>query len=234
MTEPPTPTEVRKARKAELVAWCESFGLDPEGKVDELRKRILAHLESAGEEPSAPPEPTPEGEAAAVEPEEPAEAEEPEAAPEEEEKEEAEGAGAEKAHVPKAKPKLDSRMRSQLQVRREIARRRPRFVRQEWFRDQRLGEIWRKPQGRHTKLRRHFGYRPNVVSIGYRGPKAVRGLHPSGFREVLVHNVRELEAIDAKVEAARIAGSVGTRLRTEIQAAADEKGIRVLNRRGEE
>lgn len=222
MAERPTAAEVRRARKAELQAWCESFGLDAEGKVDELRARLLEYLskeEGAAEE--APEEPEAE-----VEAEEEAAEEEEEAVEEEEEPEEG-------AYVPKAKPRLEPSTRRLLRVREEIAGRRPAFRRQEWFRYRRLGENWRRPKGNHSKLRRHFGYRPAVPSIGYRGPKGVRGLHPSGFREVLVHNVRELDDIDPKVEAARIAGTVGTRKRLEIQAVADEKGIRILNRREE-
>lgn len=234
MAERPSPTDIRRMRKADLLAWCTEFGLDMEGKVDELRERLLQHLEATAKaEPEAAPA---EPEAARVE-------EKPEAvekeAPEEraaetarEKGKEEEKDGEEKeAYTPKLKPHLEPSIRDLLRVRREIAKRRPTFSRQEWFRIQRLGWKWRKPQGMQSKLRRHLGYRPNVASIGYRGPKAVRGLHPSGFREVLVHTVRELDGINPKTEAARIAGSVGMRRRTEIQAAADEKGIRVLNRR---
>jgi large subunit ribosomal protein L32e len=226
MSERPTSAQVRKAKKAELVAFCESLGLNAEGKVDELRGRILDYLDTPVE--AETPEP------AKAEPTEPEPAEE-EA---EEADEEVEGKGEGKegtvAHTPKLKPKLDAATVQALRLRREVSGRRPEFHPQEWFRHPRLGLAWRKPQGMHSKLKRHFGYRPNVVSIGFRGPKAARGLHPSGFREVLVHNVRDLEAIDASVQAARIAGTVGTRKRLEIQAVADEKGIRVLNRREEE
>lgn len=238
MTDLPTPAAIRKARKADLVAWCEAFGLDAEGKVEELRTRLLAHVKSAAE---AEPEPAAEGpETAApeapVRPEEEAEEEGEPEAEEEEASKVRKKAKAEKepAYAPKLKPQLAPEVRALLRTRREVAGRRPRFLRQDWFTYARLGMKWRKPMGQHTKLRRHYGYRPNVVSVGYRGPKAVRGLHPSGFREILVHTVRDLDGIDPKLEAARIAGSVGARRRTEIQAAADEKGIRVLNRRGEE
>jgi large subunit ribosomal protein L32e len=234
VTDVPTPAAIRKARKAELVAWCEAFGLDAEGKVDELRARLLTHVESAAEReaepaPEAPAKAAPEAEA--LPEEEEAEAEKEEEAPKARKKAKAEE---EPPYAPKLKPQLTAEVRALLRVRREVAGRRPRFLRQEWFTKARLGMKWRKPMGQHTKLRRHYGYRPNVVSIGYRGPKMVRGLHPSGFREVLIHTVRDLDAIDPRVEAARIAGTVGGRRRTEIQAAADEKGIRVLNRRGEE
>jgi large subunit ribosomal protein L4e len=40
------PKDVRKARKAQLQEWCEAFGLDSSGKVDDLRKRLIAFLES--------------------------------------------------------------------------------------------------------------------------------------------------------------------------------------------
>lgn len=215
MGERPTPADIRKARKAQLVAWCEEFGLDAEGKVDDLRARLREYLERTEHEEAEGPE--------EVVAEEEEAGEEGEAEEEEEE-----------AYRTKAKPKLDPTLRKLLRLRREIAKRRPAFRRQEWFRYKRLGTAWRKPKGRHSKMRRHLAYRPNVPSIGYRGPKAVRGLHSSGFREVLVHNVRELEPIDPDVEAARIAATVGTRKRFEIQAVADEKGIRILNRREEE
>ena len=227
MTDRPTPMQVRSAKKAELLAWCESLGLSAEGKVEELRTRLFAYLESPPE-PESPPADTASDaeEAPAAEGEQVKEEVEEEA--EEEDREKAE------AHAPRLKPTLDPAVRRTLDVRRAIAGRRPRFLRQEWFRHARLGMKWRKPKGNQTKLRRHFGYRPNVVSIGYRGPKAVRGLHPSGFREVIVHTLGDLERIDPKVEAARIGATVGMRRRTEIQAAADEQGIRVLNRREEE
>ena len=93
-----------------------------------------------------------------------------------------------------------------------------------------FGDEWRKPQGGQSKLRRHFGYRWNVPSIGYRGPKAVRGLHPSGFQEILVHNERQLEGLDATKQAVRIAHGVGTRKRELIEKACDDKGLRILNR----
>ncbi|MCL1978833.1 MAG: 50S ribosomal protein L32e, partial [Methanomassiliicoccaceae archaeon] len=72
--------------------------------------------------------------------------------------------------------------------------------------------------------------RPPMVDIGFRGPASVRGLHPSGFEEVLVHNVDGLEGIDPKVQAVRIGGTVGTKKRIAIEDRAAELGIRVLNR----
>ncbi|MEM4292618.1 MAG: 50S ribosomal protein L32e [Thermoplasmata archaeon] len=131
---------------------------------------------------------------------------------------------------PKQKPKLSEKLRRLLLLRNEMNRKRPVFLRQEWHRYKRLQRVkWRVPRGMHSKMRRHYGYRPNVVSIGYRGPRAARDLHPSGFREVLVHNLNELRKINPEVEACRIARTVGMKKRLEILKEAEKMGIRVLN-----
>jgi large subunit ribosomal protein L32e len=156
-----------------------------------------------------------------------------EEAPEEEKAEVVEAEVVEKGkYMPKLKPELDPSTKDALAKRAEIDARRPAFKRQEWFRFQRLGETWRKPKGIHSKMRRHYGYRPPIVSIGYRGPKQVRGYHPSGFEEVMVHTPAQLEGIDPKKQAVRVGGTVGYKKRLDIEKKADELGIRVLNRTG--
>jgi large subunit ribosomal protein L32e len=69
------------------------------------------------------------------------------------------------------------------------------------------------------------------VQSGFRGPASVRGLHPSGFEEVLVNNLKEVDNVDAKTQAIRIASTVGDKKREMIVTKADELGIRVFNRR---
>ncbi len=136
----------------------------------------------------------------------------------------------EKKYVPSIKPELDKDTTEALAKRAVISGRRPAFKRQEWFRYSKLGESWRRPKGIHSKMKRNLKRRPPVVDIGFRGPAEVRGLHPSGFEEVLVYNVEGLEGIDPKSQAVRIGGTVGTKKRIVIQERADELGIRVLNR----
>ncbi len=136
----------------------------------------------------------------------------------------------EKKYVPSIKPELDKETTEALAKRAVISGRRPAFKRQEWFRYSKLGESWRRPKGIHSKMKRNLKRRPPVVDIGFRGPAEVRGLHPSGFEEVLVYNVEGLEGIDPKSQAVRIGGTVGTKKRIVIQDRADELGIRVLNR----
>ena len=145
----------------------------------------------------------------------------------EEEKEEKEE---EKRAVPRIKPKLDEKLKEALEKRREKKDREPEFLRQEWFRYKRLGECWRRPKGLHSKMRKGLKYRPPRVKIGYRGPRLARGLHPSGFEEVMVYRVEDLDRINPERQAIRIGGTVGVRKRIDIVKKADEMGIRVLNR----
>lgn len=112
-------------------------------------------------------------------------------------------------------------------------KRAPKFRRQEWFRFTKLGEKWRKPRGSDSKMRLGIRGKPAVVSVGYRSPRSVRGIHPSGLVEILVHGPRDLDGLDAGKQAIRIASGVGGRKREHILARAKELGIRVLNPGGE-
>lgn len=116
-----------------------------------------------------------------------------------------------------------------LELRKQIKGKKPKFVRQESWRYKRLKENWRRPRGIDNKMRRKIKGWPATVNAGYRGPRATRRLHPSGYQEVLVNNAREIEGIDSNTQAVRIAHTVGGRKRVEILVAASKKGIRVLN-----
>lgn len=134
------------------------------------------------------------------------------------------------AYTVEPKAELSAEQIDALAKRAIISGNRPAFKRQEWFRYQKLGESWRRPRGIHSKMRRGMKRRPPMVEIGYGGPALVRGLHPSGFEEVMVYNVDGLENIDPKTQAARIGGTVGVRKRIDIENRAKELGIRVLNK----
>ncbi|WP_135304332.1 50S ribosomal protein L32e [Haloarcula amylovorans] len=105
----------------------------------------------------------------------------------------------------------------------------PQFNRQDYHKKKRVPTAWRRPRGQLSKQRRGIKGKGDTVEAGFRSPKAVRGKHPSGFEEVRVHNVDDLEGIDGDVEAARIASKVGARKRERIEEAAEDAGIRVLN-----
>ena len=132
--------------------------------------------------------------------------------------------------VPRRAP-LAPPLRTLLAVRRTIDGRRPVFGRQAANRYFRIGRdgAWRRPRGLQSKQRRHYGYRPKIVRVGYRSPARVRGMVPSGFLPVLVHTKDELDGIDANRQAAIIARTVGTRRRLVLEEEARKLGIRVLN-----
>ena len=137
-------------------------------------------------------------------------------------------------HIARQKPVLSEELKAALALRAAQKKATPSFRRTEWFRYKRLSRSgWRKPHGMDNKQRRNFKYRGSLVRIGHGKVNAASGLHPSGFEEVMVHNTRDLDQIDAETQAARIGATVGGRKRENIHARADELGIRVLNRRRE-
>ena len=135
-------------------------------------------------------------------------------------------------HVARQKPELDDATKEALVARKAQYKKQPKFRRQEWYRYKRLSKTgWRKPKGYQSSQRLNRKYRSPMVRIGFGKVTEARGLHPSGFSEVMVHRPDDLGVIDPKTEAARIGKTVGKRKRIAIHEKADELGIRVLNRR---
>ena len=116
-----------------------------------------------------------------------------------------------------------------VEARKKVADKRPRFVRQESWRYDRLAENWRKPKGKDNKMRRQVSGVPQIVKVGYRGPKHARGLHPSGYTDNIIFNVNDLNKLDPKKDAARLAHTVGARKRKEIISKATSMQIKILN-----
>ncbi|WP_440005509.1 50S ribosomal protein L32e [Halomicrococcus sp. SG-WS-1] len=105
----------------------------------------------------------------------------------------------------------------------------PQFNRQDYHKKKRTPKSWRRPRGKLSKQRRGVKGKGDKVDPGFRTPEAVRGKHPSGFDEVRVHNVDDLDGVDGDAEAVRIASKVGARKRERIEEVAEDEGIRVLN-----
>jgi large subunit ribosomal protein L32e len=105
----------------------------------------------------------------------------------------------------------------------------PQFNRQDHHKKSRVPTSWRRPRGTLSKQRLGIKGKGDTVEAGYRTPTEVRGLHPSGFEEVRVHNVDGLEGVDGDTQAVRIASTVGGRKRERIEETAEDRGIRVLN-----
>lgn len=125
--------------------------------------------------------------------------------------------------------KKSSPSRKALRLRERARNKKPKFERAESWKYDRFSLAWRKPRGLDNKIRQKVKGWPPGPSMGYKGPKIARYLHPSGYKEVLVYNVEDLADIDAATQAARIAHTVGKRKRADIVAKAAELNIKVLN-----
>ncbi|SEA13118.1 large subunit ribosomal protein L32e [Haloplanus vescus] len=144
----------------------------------------------------------------------------------EDESEEAETELRPRGHADKTPDLDDEAARALVQKRRQG---KPKFNRQDHHKKKRVDPSWRKPRGTLSKQRRGIKGKGAVVEAGYRSPKAARGLHPSGFEEVRVHNTDDLEGVDPDTEAVRIASGVGARKRERIEDVCEDREIRVLN-----
>ena len=118
---------------------------------------------------------------------------------------------------------------NELKIRAKLKRKKPEFKRQSEKNVKRLGRKWRAPKGNQSKLRMHKISRGFIPNTGYGSPKSVRSLHPSGFEDVLVCNMNQLEKMDPQRQACRIASSVGKKKRLDIMKKAGEMKIKVLN-----
>ena len=135
-------------------------------------------------------------------------------------------------HTARQKPVLDEETKANLATRAAQMKKQPKFRRQEWFRYYRLSRTgWRKPKGLQSKQRLNMKYRTPMARVGYGKISSVRGLHSSGFEDILVNNPNDLDGLDPERQAVRVSASVGNRKRAKIHDRADDLGLRVLNRR---
>ncbi len=111
-----------------------------------------------------------------------------------------------------------------------MKKRKFRFKRQEGYRLVKLKKKWRRPRGRHSKLRMHEKARGRYPGPGYRSPKLTRGLTRSGLREVRVSNPKEVGNADPEKDLIVIASSVGNKKAWDIVKAAKSKGIKLRNK----
>jgi large subunit ribosomal protein L32e len=192
----------------DLKAASQSELADIEGIGNALAARIKADV--GGLEVSEETE-------AEVEEEEPAEVEE---------TEEVETELRPRGHADKTPDLDDEAARALVQKRREG---KPQFNRQDYHKKKRTPTSWRQPRGNLSKQRRGIKGKGATVEAGYRSPTAARGLHPSGFEEVRVHNTDDVEGVDPDTEAVRIASGVGARKRERIEDVCEDREIRVLN-----
>ncbi|XP_064082365.1 large ribosomal subunit protein eL32-like [Macrobrachium nipponense] len=90
---------------------------------------------------------------------------------------------------------------------------------------------WRKPKGIDNRVRRRFSGQNLMPSIGYGSDRRTKHMLPTGFKKVLVHNVRDLEVLmmQNRTFCAEVAHGVSSRKRKEIVERANQLSIRLTN-----
>jgi large subunit ribosomal protein L32e len=114
-----------------------------------------------------------------------------------------------------------------LKVRARQKSKKPQFDRHDSHKKKRLSISWRKPRGIHNKLGAQVSAKGKLVRPGFGSPRAVKGYHPSGFREMLIKNMADLQK--AEGFAVRIASTLGRKKRSEIETKAAEMNLKILN-----
>lgn len=108
----------------------------------------------------------------------------------------------------------------------------PKFLRRTWSKYSKLGkrknkkQVWRRPTGRHNKMReKRRGY-PVSVNIGYKKERSLRGnIHNSS--PILIKKIEDLKKM-TKGETG-ILGKVGKRKKFEMVRIAKEMNIKFFN-----
>lgn len=145
------------------------------------------------------------------------------------EAEEGDEEGKEIEATPTAELELDPESQRLLKVRKKQKAKKPNFVQTDLHKKKRLKNTWRRPKGLHNKKRRHILGKGEMARVGYGSPVAVKGLHPSGFQDVLMSRVQDLDELDPSTQAVRIARTVGQRKRMDIVKKARSLGLKILN-----
>merc|ERR1712133_172630 len=111
-----------------------------------------------------------------------------------------------------------------------VKKRTKKFTRHQSDRYDKVKRNWRKPKGIDNRVRRKFKGMYLMPNIGY-GSAKTRHMLPTGFRKVLVHNIKELEVLmmQNKKFCAEIAHGVSSKNRKLLVERAQQLCIRVTN-----
>jgi len=116
-----------------------------------------------------------------------------------------------------------------MELRKTIAKHRPSFRRVESWRYKRVKDPWRKARGIDSRTRIKSKSGVKSPSVGYRGPKKVRGMHPSGYEEVRIVSIEDLKNLSNKKHALKLSSKLGAKKRLFIIEYAQNRGFKILN-----
>ncbi len=125
-------------------------------------------------------------------------------------------------------------MKSKIEIRKAVKNRKPTFFRKDHNKKVKIGKKWRKPSGHHNKFARHCKGKRRRLEVGYKSPKEIRYTNKEGLFEIIISNIKDLEKIKEKTQAAVIKTTVGLKKKIEIIKKAQEKGIKIQNVKNEE
>lgn len=108
-----------------------------------------------------------------------------------------------------------------------------RFLPREHKKRKFMKQRWRKPKGHHSKMRRRERHQAKMPGTGFKSPESKRGMHPSGFKPVVISNEKEIQGIDKKLNAIYLSGRLGMRKKVELTKTAQKMGFKVLNPKSE-
>ena len=103
-----------------------------------------------------------------------------------------------------------------LSLRKDMKRKKPTFVVRASKLKKTIKSRWRKPKGLQNKVKKKLKGYIKMPSQGYRSPRAVRFLHNSGLKEIIVSNIKNLDKINTKEEGILLASTLGTRKKVKI------------------
>jgi len=121
-----------------------------------------------------------------------------------------------------------------LDIRKKLKKKRPSFHREDSHKVIKVKPKWRKPTGRHSKVRHQLRGYVKRVEPGYRSPVLIRGTHKSGLFPVMINNVSDLNKVDKEKQGIIIAAGVGKRKKVMILKKAKELGLVRFNIRDDD
>jgi large subunit ribosomal protein L32e len=116
-----------------------------------------------------------------------------------------------------------------LEQRKIMRAKRPKFIRDGARKKIRITDEWRRPRGRHSKVRHNLTGHAPKVKPGFRTQRIVRGMTNAGLIPVIVNSLSDISKLDKKTHCAIIAANTGSKNKIVIYEALRKQGVVVYN-----